>query len=243
MTLRVNENYKMKDIIEITNSFNNTFTEYGWIATDDFSVSIMEKALETYRNKGIASAEDYFCSVFNDQYFSTCIHRMKAILIFKGRERLVEFAYIDHKEKRFHASIPVVLSQIDGLVHDIAKQSFYERYERTKIFQYTSKITGLVSTLDKVAQNMNQCRKQTNFTPLNFPYRNGILHGRDINYDSEIVSTKCFFNLFALRTWGLFIQNNEFDKILNPKQYIKIPGFVVGDKMKLYMEEAFKEKV
>lgn len=32
-------------------------------------------------------------------------------------------------------------------------------------------------------------------------YRNGILHGRDLNYDNIFVSSKCIVLLFAIHDW------------------------------------------
>ena len=77
---------------------------------------------------------------------------------------------------------------------------------------------------------MNRSRSQTNCSPLSFPYRNGILHGRDIAYNNQLVSSKCFFNLFALRPWALFIQQNELKKRQN-KNYVDIPNLKIGKKL------------
>lgn len=54
-----------------------------------------------------------------------------------------------------------------------------------------------------------------------FPYRNGILHGRDLAYGNEIVSSKCIVMLFAIRDW-IVNKNNEitrkqkYEKEINP---------------------------
>lgn len=45
-------------------------------------------------------------------------------------------------------------------------------------------------------------RKQTT-EPLTTPYRNGILHGVDLGYDNQMVATKTWAALFAIRDWAL----------------------------------------
>ncbi len=222
-----------KELKALPYEFNKIFAEYGWVATDEIPIPLMEDAIDIYKNNGLEAAEKSITDKFNDEYLETKLPRMNAIFIFKGRERLIRLAYEDHKNKRYHASVPVVLSQIDGLMFDIAGHSFYDSNKKAEKFDYTSLLTGLRTDISPIAKKMNKPRNRTSAAPLLFPYRNGILHGRDLNYDSEIVSTKCFFNLLAIRPWALFIQNNEFSKRTG-EEFIEIPHFKVGQKLEEY---------
>lgn len=49
---------------------------------------------------------------------------------------------------------------------------------------------------------------KTNSEEIRMPYRNGILHGRDLNYGNEYVSCKCVALLFAVAEW-MAMKNNE----------------------------------
>ncbi len=214
--------------------FDSFFLEHGWAATDDLSVVLMQNAIKTYKKKGLEEAEKNICQVFDDEFFELKIKIMSmALFVFKERERLIKLAYNDHKNKRFHASIPLILSQIDGVMFDYVGHSFYLKNKNLDKLRYTSPITKVEANLTPIAKKMNESRKKTNNTPLSFPYRNGILHGRDINFDNELVSTKCFFSLFALRPLALFIQNNEFSR-LTGKKYVKIPSLKIGRKLEAY---------
>ena len=228
----LNQYSKLKKTPKI---FNSIFSSYGWIATDDMSVPLMEKAISIAQNGNIDKAEDYICDSLTDEYFENNLNRMHAIWVFKERTDLIKLAFIDHTEERYHSSVPVILSQIDGLMYDIANQSFYEQGKKLDKFKIKSQITGLQNELDCIAKKMNISRSRTNCSPLSFPYRNGILHGRDIAYNNQLVSSKCFFNLFALRPWALFIQQNELKK-RQCENYIEIPNLTIGKKLSDYLD-------
>ncbi len=220
--------------------FNEIFANKGWIATDDFPVPVMDQAIKIFEEDGIEKAEIYLADQLTDSYFFNNIRRMKAIWIFGERRGLIELAYNDHKEKRYHASVPVILSQIDGLIYDIAGQSFYKQGKRLDIFKIKSQVTGIINKLDVVAKKMNKSRNETKNVPLTFPYRNLILHGRDINYNNILVSSKCFFNLFAIRPWALFIQQNELNR-REGNDFIEIPRLKIGKKLSDYIDRMIKQ--
>jgi hypothetical protein len=52
------------------------------------------------------------------------------------------------------------------------------------------------------------------------PYRNGILHGRDLNYGNEYVSCKCVALLFAVAEW-MAMKNSEDKRKKNIKKSMK----------------------
>lgn len=216
-----------KFLATIADKFNNIFSTHGWIATEDMSVPMMEQAVTIFNMEGIEKAEDFLCKSFDDDYFSLHSHRMQAIWVWKDtlRSRLLNLAYNDHKQGRYHASIPVVLAQIDGLAFDTNKVSFFDEKSALVIENsVAAHETGLRSLSDQTTKR----RTKTSADPLDFPYRHGILHGRELAYDNELVSTKCFFMLFALRPWALKCQQVEFEKQAG-HDYEKISGFKAGD--------------
>lgn len=217
---------RAKGIASIADEFNNIFSAHGWIATEDMSVPLMERAVKIFEADGIERAEDFICKSFDEAYFSLHSQRMQAIWVWKDtpRSRLLNLAFIDHKEGRYHASIPVVLAQIDGLSFDTNRTSFFDKESALVIDDaIAANETGLRTLSDKASKHQTK----TNANPLDFPFRHGILHGRELAYDSELVSTKCFFILFAMRPWTLKCQQVEFSRQAGHK-YEKIPGFKAG---------------
>jgi hypothetical protein len=210
----------------IADKFNDIFSEHGWIATEDMSVILMEQAVKLFHESGIEKAEEFICKNFDDAYFSLHSHRMQAIWVWsENRSRLLSLAFADHKQGRYHASIPVVLAQIDGLSFDTNKESFFDKKSALII---KDSIAAHESGLRNLSNATSKYRAKTRSNLLNFPYRHGILHGRELAYDNELVSTKCFFILFAIRPWALKCQQVEFDRQAG-NEHEQIAGFKAGD--------------
>lgn len=64
---------------------------------------------------------------------------------------------------------------------------------------------------------MNSSRKKTNLDRINIPYRNGILHGRDLNFANKDVASKCWWTLAALIDWA---DENNLNK--KPKESVPL---------------------
>jgi hypothetical protein len=63
--------------------------------------------------------------------------------------------------------------------------------------------------LERFADLFRKSRKKTRTEEISVPYRNGIMHGMDLEYDNEIVAAKCWAALFAVREWALKAENGE----------------------------------
>lgn len=60
---------------------------------------------------------------------------------------------------------------------------------------------GSNKSLKEIVSIFTSSRRKTNKDEIRLPYRNGILHGRDINFGNEYVSCKCVSLLFAVADW------------------------------------------
>jgi hypothetical protein len=228
---------KAKGVATIGDRFNDIFSECGWIATEDMSVPLMEQAIKLFKENGLEKAENFLCTSFDEAYFSLHSRRMRAIWVWgENRSRLLELAFIDHEQGRYHASVPVVLAQIDGLSFDTNKESFFDKKSALII---KDSIAAHESGLRNLSNTASKPRTKTRSNPLKFPYRHGILHGRELAYDNKLVSTKCFFILFAMRPWALKFQHVEFDR-QSGKDYEQIAGFKAGDLLAEKVKEILK---
>ena len=82
-------------------------------------------------------------------------------------------------------------------------------------------MVGCSEGLTKLKGIFNKGRNVTNHEEIRLPYRNGILHGRDLNYANEYVSCKCVSLIFALADWMNMKESEEsrkarFEKETNP---------------------------
>ncbi|WP_061309855.1 hypothetical protein [Clostridium botulinum] len=116
-----------------------------------------------------------------------------------ARYNLILKAFEDHKEGRYHASVPLFLMIIDGAVNDYTKSKGFFA-EGTDVSAWDC-LVGCSSGLSKLKNIYCEGRNKTNTEVIYLPYRNGILHGRDLNYDNIFVSSKCIVLLFAIHDW------------------------------------------
>ena len=80
---------------------------------------------------------------------------------------------------------------------------------------------GCGDGLTKIKDIFKKGRNKTNHDEIRLPYRNGILHGRDLNYANKYVSCKCISLMFALADWMNMkdsenTRKQKFEKECNP---------------------------
>ena len=89
--------------------------------------------------------------------------------------------------------------------------AFNEHFQK----KYCTSINLFLMVADEVLKNIkdifNNSRKKTTLEKIHQPYRNGILHGRDLNYANEYVSCKCVSLLFAISDW-ILKKSTEFER-------------------------------
>jgi len=190
-------------MINLPDKFNSHFAKKGWVAYESMNAEIMEKAIELAEKDKINNAETLLVEYFNEENLNWMLIRMRGINAFKPRERIAQKALEDYLEERYHASIPVVLMIIDGLVNDIEQTGFFT--SRTDLTAWDS-IAGHSSGLQELSKLFCKTRKKTSTEEIYIPYRNGILHGRDLGYANKIVAAKVWGALFAIGDWARIVQ-------------------------------------
>ena len=96
---------------------------------------------------------------------------------------------------------------IDGLVNDVSKHVgfFAENVDLTAWDCIAAHETGLQT----LASLLTKGRNKTNEDSITIPYRNGILHGRELAFDNKIVAAKCWAALFAVRDWAKALDDGK----------------------------------
>jgi hypothetical protein len=187
-------------ILQIPDRFNETFSQHGWIAYESMSLAVMTEALEMARERDLAVAEQLLADSYDDDALTFGIMRCQGNADFRKRIRLIKLAKDDYQSNRYHACVPLLLALIDGVVNDISKRIgfFAEGADLTAWDSIAAHETGLMA----LAKVMGAGRNKTNEDTITIPYRNGILHGRELAYDNKIVAAKCWAALFAVRDWA-----------------------------------------
>ena len=179
--------------------FNEHFTDLGWCAYDSMSLPLMREAINAFESGGSNAGEEvllkYYCNAVKD-----IMHVLKnKAAPFAQRYSLIQHAFDDHFAERYYASVPLFLIIIDGSVNDYTKSKGFFA-EGTDLTAWDC-LVGCSDGLTKIKTLYNKGRNKTNFEEIHIPFRNGILHGRDLNYGNQYVSCKCVALMFALADW------------------------------------------
>ncbi|SMP49114.1 hypothetical protein SAMN06295888_10580 [Desulfonatronum zhilinae] len=190
---------QLEEIKTTPDEFNFYFSKYGWIAYDSISMEFMKNQIELAKigesEKAIANFADYYDA-----------ERMRYELLWlnhtettRKRIPLIEKAYLDYQENRYHATIPIILMMIDGVVNDVVGKGFHS--DKEDIDAWNS-ITTIDNGLGVIHNVFRKGRFKTREDEIEEPYRNGILHGLDLGYANHKVALKCWHYLFVIRDWA-----------------------------------------
>lgn len=196
--------------------FNSYFSDLGWMAHESMNHDLMLECIKLAENNDIKTAEEKLADYYTSENLKWLSKQLKGIPEFVKRYELIRLAYEDTISKRFHSAIPVILMVIDGGVNDIDKNKgfFTETTDLTAWDSISAHSTGL----SKLRDILNKGRNRTNTEEIFLPYRNGILHGRDISYANKYVSAKCWLTLIAINDWAKALKKNKENPPQEPKE-------------------------
>ncbi|NOQ31561.1 MAG: hypothetical protein GQ570_10615 [Helicobacteraceae bacterium] len=248
----------LKKVLMLPDKFNKYFSSNCWIAYDGFVPDILEKAITIYEeNKNIYYVDKYLSSIYNQNFIDSFINELIPfknlyldnlpnigilfIRYFLDRLELIQIAKEDYLNERYASSVPLLLTIIDGITNDIDHEYGFFNSNINLILK--DSIVGHKSGLQSIKDIIIQSRKQTNKEPLTIPFRNGILHGRDINFDNKIVASKCWHILFALKDWAK--QNTEpLFNVDNTKPITKEDiDEIISSNFKVFIKNLFEKLI
>ncbi|EAK8452423.1 hypothetical protein A6C59_03440 [Listeria monocytogenes] len=183
---------KILELKDLPDKFNEIFSSEGWIAHDSMNCDVMKECVELGRD-GESILMNYY-----EGELEGFINIISYRPVFKERSELLKLAKEDYFSGRYHSSIPIVLMLVDGIVNDIKPTGLFA--DNTDLDVWDS-IAGHSTGLTSLVSILKKNRTKTNIEPINLPYRNGILHGRELNYNNKNVAIKTFAILFYLNDW------------------------------------------
>nr|WP_325186329.1 hypothetical protein [uncultured Oscillibacter sp.] len=190
-------------------SFNERFSPHGWCAYDSMNSSLIKNANAVFEQGGLAEAEQVLIHYYKSDVREVTHWIKNSSEAFAVRYDLLKKFFEDHFVERYHASIPLGLIIIDGAVNDFTKrQGFFA--EGTTVDAWDC-LVGCSDGLTKLKSIFTKNRTKTNTEAITLPYRNGILHGRDLNYANEYVACKCVALMFAVADW-MKMKSSESDR-------------------------------
>lgn len=186
--------------------FSDRFTPLGWCMYDSMKLSMVENANSACDKGGIGAGENVLMDYYKNEVRNSIpwlYGKSKELAL---RRELIECAFEEHFAERYYASVPLFLIIADGAVNDFTKSKGLFA-EGTMVTAWDC-LVGCNDSLDNIKNIFNEMRGKTRVEEIRMPYRNGILHGRNLNYGNEYVSCKCVALLFAIAEW-MAMKNSE----------------------------------
>lgn len=215
----------LNHLSKIVDSFNTYFSDLGWCSYDSMDTTLMESANKAFETDGADAGEQVLIEYYKNEV-KNVVHRFKAnAKPFMDRYDLIQKAFDEHFGGRYYASVPLFLIIIDGAVNDYTKSKGFFA-DGTDVTAWDC-LVGCSDGLTKIKSIFNKSRNKTNNEEIRIPYRNGILHGRDLNYGNEYVSCKCVALMFALLDWMNMkysedVRKQKFYKKSNPPSFTEL---------------------
>ncbi|WP_088656334.1 hypothetical protein [Geofilum rhodophaeum] len=231
-----------KQIIHLStlpDKFNKIFAQSGWIAHESMNSDLMEKAVGLAESGKIVEANHELVNYYCSGEIEWLLMHFKGIPEFAKRYDFIKLAYQDTIDKKFYSCIPILLMIIDGSVNDIDKNKGFFT-ESTDLTAWDS-IAAHSSGLSVIRDVFNSNRKRTTTEPIDMPYRNGIIHGRDLNYANEIVAAKCWATLIAIKDWAKAIKEGK-KEIPEPEKELSFKDNLAELKRSLDQYSEIKKK-
>ncbi len=208
---------QFEEISKSPDQFNHYFSELGWIAHESGNHDLILECIALAEADDVKAAEDKLADHYTSDAIQWMVTATYGVPEFRMRNNLIKAAFEDTKAQRFYSAIPLLLMIIDGTVNDISKSKGFFA-ENTDLTAWDS-IAAHSSGLSKLREILNVTRKSTTTEEIFFPYRNGILHGRDLSYANKYVAGKAWLTLFAINDWAKALKKNKE----NPPKEVKKP--------------------
>jgi len=205
----LNEIEEQMSVLDVPDKFNEHFLERGWIAHESINFTAMKTAVELAEKGRLDEAEQVIIDAY-DENLELSIKMIQWMEEIKPRNELLQLAYDDYLAGRFHSCILMLFTIIDGFVADTKEidgnKCFFAEGE--EIYAWDS-IAAHKTGLTELRKLLYQNRGKTTTDEIEIPYRNGILHGRDLNYANKKVAIKLWATLFALKDGIIAIKQGK----------------------------------
>lgn len=195
---------------KIPDKFNDLFSARGWIIYDLLNLEIAKEAIEFAESGDFEAAEKCLVDYFSPDTVKWQLKTMFAVEAFHPRMNLAEKALLDYEQGRYHACIPIILAQIDGLVSELHEKQRGFFADGADLEAWDS-LAAHSKGLNQLSDIFKKGRRKTTTDTISIPFRHGILHGRDLGYDNILVAAKTWAALFAVRDWAIKAERDMLD--------------------------------
>ncbi len=194
------------ELAEVPDTFTDVFGERGWVVYDFLDLEAARRAISVAESAGVDAGEQILLDHYSSERIAWELRAMTGIQAFRPRMDLALLALKDFEAARYHASVPVVLALLDGMVSELGDRSFFS--EGVDLGAYDS-LAAHQRGLERLRNIFGKGRRTTVTEEISIPCRHGILHGRDLGYANRKVAVKSWVALFAAGDWARRVQSGR----------------------------------
>jgi len=185
-----------------------TLVPRGWGVTN-LPVPALAEACALLESGDGDAADQLLAALWDEQRTNLVAQRAEAIgsadpeLKWIGfhRRRLLKKAAAHHAAGAYEASVPIVLAQTEGIVTDVSEgKLFFSKSQRRADVVNPRHLASIASGLQALRTVFSATANTTETSGR--LSRHGILHGRELGYDTEIQSAKCWSLLDVVVAWA-----------------------------------------
>ncbi len=175
--------------------FNGYFNGRGWRAHDSMSTDTVKEANRLARQGDIDTAENMLMESYT-QRFDFFFIILRGLPNYFEREHIFEKAKERFFNEDYISCVPLILMMIDGISNDVMNKGIFAKDINLDAWDCFSTIGD---DIDEFIKLITSSRSVFNHDQISIPYRNGILHGRDVGYDNKLLAIKSWSLLFSTR--------------------------------------------
>ena len=190
---------QVDELRRLPDEFNDLFVARGWVYFGSMNGDLVKNCVAFGKTGDFEKAEQSIIEFYQGD-IRYLVYPLRSLPGFRERYDLFIKALEDYRECRYHACVPIFLMITDGVVNQVLKKNLGAFAENADLKLCDSAVghpTGLPSLIKIISAS----HKATNTNEILIPYRNGILHGIDVNYDNVYVASKSLALLFAVADW------------------------------------------
>ncbi|PTP01973.1 hypothetical protein CWN88_11615 [Vibrio splendidus] len=224
------------NVLSVIKSFSPLFKDHAWVLNDYLPLAYCEEAVMLAQGGKFSEAEKVLIQGV-DAGLSLFMQHLLTAQEFEQRSDILINAKELQLQKNYGAVVPLLLIAIDGISNDINNLGLFTQDSDISVWDSICQYDDAFTYLQK--NFLTKSRTKTNFNEIFVPFRNGILHGRDINYANASVSAKCWNILYVLRTW---YRDKRDESYKRRKLGAELNVSKENEKLKLYLDKFGKRE-
>lgn len=196
------------DIPTLFGDYNQLLNPFGWHAHDSMALPFLREVIAFAKDGDIETAEPLIIKYYIDN-FNYFFNLLKGIPTFFERSHILSTAKERFFSEDYISCVPLTLMMIDGMSNDVLNKGIFTDGADFNAWDCLASLNGEIASFVKI---ITKNFRKIDTSPIDIPYRNGILHGLSVGYGNKTVAVKCWALIFVIRDILIKKTNESGDK-------------------------------